>query len=68
MPTMAAGEYDTHFSLDNMLKDSRFALALAQQKAIATPAIQTTSEQMQSLSQRGHGDQDYSALYQQFSS
>ena len=68
MPSMAAGEYDTHFSLDNMLKDSRFALALAQQKAIATPAIQTTSEKMQSLSQQGHGDQDYSALYQQFSS
>ena len=68
MPSMAAGDYDTHFSLDNMLKDSRFAIALAKQKKLITPALATTSEQMQSLSEQGYGDFDYSSLYRQFTS
>ncbi len=66
MPSMSGAEYDTHFSLDNMLKDSKFALQLAQQKQIAAPGITTTSQQMQSLSDAGHGKLDYCAIYKQF--
>ena len=65
---MADGNFDTHFSLDNMLKDSKFALHLAKEKGLFTPGIDTTSQQMQSLSNQGYGDLDYSALYKQFDS
>ena len=68
MPGMAQGDYDTHFSLDNMLKDSRFALALAKQKSLLTPGIATTSAQMAALSEAGYGDLDYSSLFRQFDS
>ncbi len=62
LPTMAAGDFDTHFSLANMLKDSRYALELASQAGLDTPAIRTVSERMEELCDAGHADQDYSAL------
>ena len=62
LPTMAAGEFDTHFSLSNMLKDSRYALDLAEEAGLETPAIRMVSEQMQKLCDGGLADQDFSAL------
>ena len=62
LPTMAAGDFDTHFSLSNMLKDSRYVLALAKQAGIETPAIRTVSARMEELCERGLADKDYSAL------
>lgn len=66
LPTMASNEYDTHFSLDNMRKDSVFALELAELAGLATPGIRATSQAMTQLCQDGHGDLDYSSLYKQF--
>lgn len=66
LPTMAAGDYDTHFSLDNMRKDSVFALELAEQAKLSTPGITTTSSMMATLCEKGFADLDYSALYKQF--
>ena len=60
LPTMAAGDFEPHFSLKNMLKDSRYVLELAE--GLDTPAIQTVSERMAELSESGLADQDYSAL------
>ena len=62
LPTMAAGDFDTHVSLSNMLKDSRYVLALAKQAGIETPAIRTVSARMEELCERGLADKDYSAL------
>lgn len=62
MPTMAAGDYDTHFSLSNMGKDSRYMLALATSAGLEVPAIQAVSQRMESLSANGLGDLDYSAV------
>jgi 3-hydroxyisobutyrate dehydrogenase-like beta-hydroxyacid dehydrogenase len=62
LPTMASGEFDTHFSLSNMLKDSRYALELAAEAGIETPAIQAVSTRMAELCDAGLADRDYSAL------
>lgn len=66
LPTMAEAEYDTHFSLDNMRKDSVFALELAESAGLTTPGIAATSAVMTELCQAGAADLDYSALYKQF--
>ena len=60
LPTMAKGDFDTHFSLSNMLKDSRYALELA--SGLDTPAIAAVSERMKQLCEEGLADLDYSAL------
>jgi 3-hydroxyisobutyrate dehydrogenase/glyoxylate/succinic semialdehyde reductase len=68
LPTMAAGNFDTHFSLSNMEKDSRYVLALAKSAGLKTPAITAVSQRMEELSAEGLGDLDYSAVvkpYQQ---
>lgn len=62
LPSMAAGDFDTHFSLDNMAKDSRYAIAAAEAVGLETPAIRTVSERMTNLSNSGLGDLDFSAL------
>ncbi|MGJ8657816.1 MAG: NAD(P)-dependent oxidoreductase [Akkermansiaceae bacterium] len=66
LPTMAKGEYDTHFSLDNMLKDAKFAMQLAENANLKTPGIKITAQMMQELCENGSADMDYSALYRQF--
>lgn len=66
LPTMVRGEYETHFSLDNMLKDAKFALQLAESAKLKTPGIGTTASVMQSLCDSGSAELDYSALYKQF--
>jgi len=61
-PAMLAGDYETHFSLANMGKDSRYILALAESARVETPAIAAVSQRMSELCDAGHGDLDYSAL------
>ncbi len=66
LPTMAAGEFETHFSLDNMRKDSVYALDLAAAAGLETPAIQAVSGRMADLCAAGLGGLDYSALAQPY--
>ncbi|MFM2242866.1 MAG: hypothetical protein RLZ97_1721 [Verrucomicrobiota bacterium] len=61
LPTMAAGDFGTHFSLQNMLKDSRYVLELAD--GLSTPAIAAVSHRMAELCSQGLADLDYSALF-----
>jgi 3-hydroxyisobutyrate dehydrogenase/glyoxylate/succinic semialdehyde reductase len=65
-PTMAAGNFETHFSLSNMCKDSRYVLALAETAGVETPAIRAVSHRMAELCAAGLGDLDYSALAQPY--
>jgi 3-hydroxyisobutyrate dehydrogenase len=65
-PTMAAGNFETHFSLSNMCKDSRYVLALAAAVGVETPAIRAVSHRMAELCAAGLGDLDYSALAQPY--
>ncbi|WP_367874782.1 NAD(P)-dependent oxidoreductase [Luteolibacter sp. Populi] len=62
LPTMAKGDFDTHFSLANMLKDSRYVLELADEAGLDTPAIKAVSERMAELCEDGLAEKDYSAL------
>jgi len=62
LPTMAKGDFDTHFSLENMLKDSRYVLELADEAGLDTPAIKAVSERMAELCENGFAEKDYSAL------
>ncbi len=66
LPTMVEGEYETHFSLDNMLKDAKFAMQLAESAKLKTPGIEATAGVMQELCENGSSSLDYSALYRQF--
>ena len=66
MPNMEKGDYDTHFSLDNMLKDSKFALKLAKDKSIPVPSTLNVATQMQKLCDQGNGQLDFSSLFKQF--
>jgi 3-hydroxyisobutyrate dehydrogenase/glyoxylate/succinic semialdehyde reductase len=66
LPRILSGHYETHFSLDNMRKDSTYALALAEQKNLDLPAMRAVSERMTELCQRGLADDDYSALAQPY--
>jgi 3-hydroxyisobutyrate dehydrogenase-like beta-hydroxyacid dehydrogenase len=62
LPAMAAGNFETHFSLCNMGKDSRYALALADQAGLATPAIAAVAKRIDELSEQGLGELDFAAL------
>lgn len=66
LPGMLAGDFDTHFSLDNMRKDSVYALELAQQLGLALPSMQTVSQRMTELCQGGLAENDYTALAQPY--
>ena len=61
-PLMAAGNFETHFSLANMGKDSRYMLALAKAGGFETPAIEAVSKRMGELCDRGLGEMDFSVL------
>ena len=61
-PQMLAGDYDAHFTLANMAKDSRYMLELAKAAGIETPAIAAVSARMHELSDKGMGDLDFAAL------
>ena len=62
LPAMAAGNFETHFSLANMSKDARYMLALAEDACLETPAIQAVSRRMAELCAAGLGELDFSAL------
>ena len=66
LSTMAAGDYEPHFSLENMLKDSRFAIELAEKAGIDTPGIHTTSQAMQNRCKEGDEKLDFSALFKAY--
>jgi len=66
LPGMLAGDFDTHFSLDNMRKDSVYALELAQQMGLPLPSMQTVSQRMTELCQGGLAEKDYTALAQPY--
>lgn len=68
MNAMAQQDFDTHFSMANMGKDSRYMLALAESAGLETPAISAVSNRMLTLASQGLGDLDFSAVvkpYQQ---
>ena len=66
LPKMIASEFDPHFSVKHMLKDmqiaSRMGLSHHLELGITSAARDRLLEQMQ----RGHGDEDYSAVARKY--
>ena len=62
LSAMATGNFETHFSMANMGKDSRYMLALADSAGLDTPAIAAVSKRMEALSAEGLGELDFSAV------
>ncbi len=62
LASMSSADFSPHFSLDNMRKDSVYALELARDKGVQTPAITTVSARMTELCEAGLGQLDFSAL------
>jgi len=62
LPMMVAGDYEPHFSLANMAKDSNYVVGLADACGMAAPAIGAVSKRMGELSAAGLGDLDFSVL------
>ncbi|MGJ8632528.1 MAG: NAD(P)-dependent oxidoreductase [Luteolibacter sp.] len=70
-PGMISGDFDPHFTMANMLKDSRYALALGEEAGLELPGICVVSEKMAEMCEAGFADLDFSALakaYETFNS
>ncbi len=66
LPTLISGDYEAHFSLDNMFKDAQFALDLAKNQGLELPALSTTANVMFNSIQTGDGHEDFSVIGKRF--
>ena len=66
LPAMIARDFTPHFSLKNMLKDARYALALAGQGGMEVPVLTAAAACMAGLEAAGRGDEDYSVLAEHY--
>jgi 3-hydroxyisobutyrate dehydrogenase-like beta-hydroxyacid dehydrogenase len=66
LPSMIRRDFTCHFSLKNMLKDARYALALAAQGGMEVPVITAAAACMAGLEAAGRGDEDYSVLAEHY--
>ena len=62
LPTIISGDFEPHFSLQNMLKDADFARSLAASAKIKTPALECTAEAMRAGVLEGKGELDFSVI------
>ena len=62
LPAIQAGEFEPHFSLQNMLKDAEYARALASRAGLATPVLDATTAAMQAGVNEGKGNLDFSVI------
>ena len=62
LPTLISGDFEPHFSLQNMLKDADFARSLAASAQIKTPALECTAEAMRAGVLEGKGELDFSVI------
>ena len=65
VPCMNQRNFDTNFSLDNMRKDSVYAIELAKEKGITPPMISLVSSIMTGLCGEGYADKDFCCLIDQ---
>ncbi len=61
-PGILKGDFEPHFTMANMWKDSRYALTLAETAGVHLPAITAVSARMGEMCAEGSGELDYSAL------
>ncbi|MGJ8644440.1 MAG: NAD(P)-dependent oxidoreductase [Luteolibacter sp.] len=61
-PGMLSGDFEPHFTMANMWKDSRYAISLAESAGVDLPAIAAVSARMGEMCEDGCADLDFSAL------
>lgn len=66
LPSIIAGDFDPHFSLRNMLKDTEFARHMAAESGLEAPVLASTVEVMAKLVQKGKGDLDFSVIAENY--
>lgn len=62
LPAMIQGDFEPHFSLQNMLKDADFARSLAAEKSVPVPALTAMADAMRRAMSAGHADKDFSII------
>ena len=62
LPAMIAGDYEPHFALKHMLKDTRLALGLAEEHKVALPVAEANARVMANGVGRQWGDLDFCAV------
>lgn len=67
-PGMLAGDFEPHFTMANMWKDSCYALALAEAAGVDLPAMRVVSKRMGEMCEKGFADLDFSALAKAYES
>jgi 3-hydroxyisobutyrate dehydrogenase/glyoxylate/succinic semialdehyde reductase len=67
-PGILKGDFEPHFTMANMWKDSRYALALAESAGVNLPAITAVSARMGEMCGEGCADLDFSALAKAYES
>ena len=67
-PGILKGDFEPHFTLANMWKDSGYALALAESAGVNLPAITAVSARMGEMCAEGSGELDFSALAKAYES
>ena len=67
-PGILKGDFEPHFTMANMWKDSRYALALAQAAGVELPAITAVSARMGAMCAEGCAGLDFSALAKAYES
>jgi 3-hydroxyisobutyrate dehydrogenase-like beta-hydroxyacid dehydrogenase len=62
LPGILHRDFSPNFSLNNMLKDSRLALQLAEKVSLSLPVTQAVSQMLARGEAAGLGDQDYAVV------
>jgi 3-hydroxyisobutyrate dehydrogenase-like beta-hydroxyacid dehydrogenase len=66
LPAMITAGYEPHFSLKNMLKDGRYAQALAKENDLNAMVLDASVKVMDKAAKAGKGDLDYSVVFENF--
>jgi len=66
LPTILEGEYEPHFTVNNMLKDALIGLEMAKSEDMQLPTLQSAADAMAKAVDDGHGDLDYSVLAERY--
>lgn len=62
LPLMAEGNFEPHFTLDNMRKDGTYAIEAAAEKQIDLPLTSLIAQRMAQLCDEGYAGEDYTCL------
>jgi 3-hydroxyisobutyrate dehydrogenase-like beta-hydroxyacid dehydrogenase len=66
LPKMVAGNFEPHFSVKHMLKDMQIASRLGLSQHLELGVTSAARDRLLEQMQRGHGDEDYSAVVKKY--